>query len=64
MKSKTDKKIDKIMIYNKSYPLARHIVEQLVTKDALLEKLMDMGKDLNDVIWELIAISKEVEKKR
>jgi|TARA_R110002020_G_scaffold155267_2_gene336129 hypothetical protein len=32
--------------------------------DALLEKLMDMGKDLNDVIWELIAISKEIEKKR
>ena len=32
--------------------------------DALLEKLMDMGKVLNDVIWELIAISKEIEKKR
>jgi len=32
--------------------------------DTLLDKLLEMGKDLNDVIWELIAISKEVEKKR
>ena len=32
--------------------------------DTLLDKLLEMGKDLNDVIWELIAISKEIEKKR
>ena len=31
--------------------------------ETLLDKLLDMGKDLNDVIWELIEISKEMEKK-
>ena len=31
--------------------------------ETLLDKLIEMGKDLNDVIWELIEISKEMEKK-
>jgi len=32
--------------------------------ETLLDKLIEMGKDLNDVIWELIEISKEMEKKQ
>jgi len=31
--------------------------------EELVDKLIKMGKELNDVIWELISISKEMGKK-